>query len=89
LYWGPDPSEFKRERFVDTETYRWPRDACKPAFTNHPSFAFSGGPRSCIGQRFTLALAAKPIERQRRELLKWKPGVTITPRNCRVRLRRR
>ncbi|KAJ7288951.1 cytochrome P450, partial [Mycena rebaudengoi] len=98
--WATDPSEFKRERFVDTETYRWPRDAF---------FAFSGGPKDCIGQRIALAestcvlaslvgryelsvpedLAAKLIEGQKRELLKWKPGATITPTNCRVRLRRR
>ncbi|KAJ7114296.1 hypothetical protein C8R44DRAFT_588840, partial [Mycena epipterygia] len=71
--------------------------------------AFSGGPKSCIGQRFAPAestralaslidryelsvpedLAAKPIQGQKWELLKWEHGVTITPTNSRVRLRRR
>jgi hypothetical protein len=29
LYWGEDVDDFKPERFIDTDTYRWPRDACK------------------------------------------------------------
>jgi len=29
LYWGEDVDDFKPERFMDTDTYRWPRDACK------------------------------------------------------------
>jgi len=100
LYWGPDTNEFKPERFVDTEEYRWPRDAF---------FAFASGPRSCIGQRFALVegvcllanlvrsfevllptpLLAKPFEEQKRLLLKWQPRVITTPMNCAVRLRRR
>ena len=28
LHWGEDAAEFKPERFIDTDTYRWPRDAC-------------------------------------------------------------
>jgi hypothetical protein len=28
LHWGEDVEEFKPERFIDTDTYRWPRDAC-------------------------------------------------------------
>jgi hypothetical protein len=28
IYWGDDVSEFRPERFIDTDTYRWPRDAC-------------------------------------------------------------
>ncbi|KAJ7118625.1 cytochrome P450 [Mycena crocata] len=99
IYWGRDVEDFKPERFVDTETYRWPRDAF---------FGFSGGPRSCIGQRFALTesvcalaslvrryeivvpehIAAKPFEEQKRLLLRWKPGVTITPTDCVVQLRR-
>ncbi|KAJ7634646.1 cytochrome P450 [Roridomyces roridus] len=100
LYWGEDVEEFKPERFIDTETYSWPRDAF---------FTFSGGARSCVGQRFALAegvcilaslvrryeiilpshLVEKPFEEQRRLLLRWKPGLTIVPMDCRVRLRRR
>jgi hypothetical protein len=29
LHWGEDVDDFKPERFIDTDTYRWPRDACK------------------------------------------------------------
>jgi len=32
LYWGEDVDDFKPERFIDTDTYRWPRDACKSWF---------------------------------------------------------
>lgn len=28
MYWGTDCKLFKPERFIDTESYRWPRDAC-------------------------------------------------------------
>ncbi|KAJ7918449.1 cytochrome P450, partial [Mycena leptocephala] len=45
MYWRRDVTEFKADRFLDTESYRWPRDAF---------VAFSAGPRSCIGQRFAL-----------------------------------
>ncbi|KAJ7800399.1 cytochrome P450 [Mycena olivaceomarginata] len=36
MYWGPDAESFKPERFIDTESYKWPRDAflaffCWPA----------------------------------------------------------
>ncbi|KAJ6582970.1 cytochrome P450 [Mycena vulgaris] len=100
IYWGRDAEDFKPERFIDTETYRWPRDAF---------FGFASGPRSCIGQRFAYTenvcvlaslvrsyeifvpdhLRAKPFEDQKRLLLKWKPGLTTTPTDCVVRLRRR
>lgn len=38
IYWGPDAGDFKPERFVDTEAYRWPRDACESLCmtTAHP-----------------------------------------------------
>ncbi|KAJ6487752.1 cytochrome P450 [Mycena sanguinolenta] len=100
MYWGPDVADFKPERFIDTESYRWPRDAF---------VAFSAGPRNCIGQRFALtesvcfiaslvrnyeisvpqSLRAKSFEEQKREMLRWRPGVTMTPTNCVVTLRRR
>jgi len=28
IHWGGDVDKFKPERFIDTETYKWPRDAC-------------------------------------------------------------
>ncbi|KAF8162437.1 cytochrome P450 [Mycena galopus ATCC 62051] len=100
MYWGPDVASFRPERFIDTESYRWPRDAF---------LAFSGGARNCIGQRFALTesvcllaslvrgyeisvpenLRAKPFEEQKREMLQWIPGATMTPVNCIVSLRRR
>ena len=42
-HWGPDPSNFRPERFIDTEDYTWPRDAF---------LGFSAGPRACLGQKF-------------------------------------
>ncbi|KIJ62164.1 hypothetical protein HYDPIDRAFT_182927 [Hydnomerulius pinastri MD-312] len=45
LYWGEDVEDFKPERFIDKGSYRWPRNAFLP---------FSGGARSCIGQRFAI-----------------------------------
>ncbi|KAF7351367.1 Cytochrome P450 [Mycena sanguinolenta] len=100
MYWGPDVADFKPERFLDTESYRWPRDAFVP---------FSTGPRNCIGQRFALTegvcliaslvrnyeisvpqnLRVKPFEEQKREMLRWRPGVSMTPTNCVVSLRHR
>ncbi|KIM74190.1 hypothetical protein PILCRDRAFT_828484 [Piloderma croceum F 1598] len=100
LHWGEDAAEFKPERFIDTDTYRWPRDAF---------LTFSAGARGCIGSRFAmtesvciLALLVRQYEilvpsdlelrskaEQRDVLLKWTTGVTITPTNSRVRLRRR
>ncbi|KAK7044834.1 cytochrome P450 [Favolaschia claudopus] len=100
ICWGPDATEFKPERFIDTESYRWPRDAF---------VAFSAGPRNCIGQRFALTesvcflaslvrtyeisvpatLRGKSFEEQKRVMLDWTPGVTMVPNNCVVSLTRR
>jgi cytochrome P450 len=61
MYWGPDAESFKPERFIDTESYKWPRDACtshalKSSSASHwvLVLAFSAGPRGCIGQRFAV-----------------------------------
>ncbi|KAK0237992.1 cytochrome P450 [Armillaria nabsnona] len=100
IHWGDDVEEFKPERFIDTESYRWPRDAF---------FAFAGGPRSCIGQRFAMTeglclianivrnyeilvpydLRDKCVEEQRKILLEWSPNITILPVGARVLFRRR
>ncbi|KAJ8482549.1 hypothetical protein ONZ45_g14909 [Pleurotus djamor] len=100
MYWGSDPLEFRPERFVDTETYRWPRDAF---------LAFSSGARSCIGQRFATtestciiaSLVRKyeilppedirelSFEDQKRIMLKSIPGITLTPTYAKVVFKRR
>ncbi|ESK87448.1 cytochrome p450 [Moniliophthora roreri MCA 2997] len=100
LYWGDDAAEFNPDRFVDTESYRWPREAFMP---------FSYGPRSCIGQRFAMTesvsmlahmvrkfrvvvpedLVGRPLEDQKRVLLQWKPQLANIPVNARIRLYRR
>lgn len=100
IHWGDDVDEFKPERFVDTDTYKWPRDAF---------LAFSGGPRSCIGQRFAITeglciiasivrryeillptdVLGLSVKKQEEILARWNSGVTIIPTNARVRFRRR
>ncbi|KAK0220202.1 cytochrome P450 [Armillaria fumosa] len=100
IHWGDDVEEFRPERFTDTESYRWPRDAF---------FAFAGGPRSCIGQRFAMTeglslianivrnyeilvpydLRDKGVEEQRKILLEWSPNITILPVGARALFRRR
>jgi hypothetical protein len=32
IHWGEDVDKFMPERFIDTETYKWPRDACTSIF---------------------------------------------------------
>ncbi|KAF9467844.1 cytochrome P450 [Collybia nuda] len=100
IHWGEDNAEFKPERFLDTEDYRWPREAFH---------GFSSGPRSCIGQRFALTesvcILAHIVRRyriltpgdvdpkipadQQPSLPQWTPGVTIIPKNARIRLQLR
>ena len=66
LCWGEDTSEFRPERFIETNSYQWPRSTCKrPQFPCSsclrysrmcpPVLPFSGGARLCIGQRLTVA----------------------------------
>ncbi|KAJ3571796.1 hypothetical protein NP233_g3521 [Leucocoprinus birnbaumii] len=97
IHWGDDVNKFKPGRFIDTDTYRWPRDAF---------LAFSGGPRSCIGQRFAITesvciiasivrryeilppsdVLGLSVKEQEEILTRWKPGVTIVPTNARCEL---
>ncbi|KAK7038732.1 hypothetical protein VNI00_010617 [Paramarasmius palmivorus] len=92
LYWGDDAVDFNPDKFIDTDSYRWPREAF---------MAFSHGPRNCIGQRFAMTevvcilayitrkyrvvvpdgLAGKP-----EVLLEWKPQTANVPLNARVKL---
>ncbi|THU79778.1 cytochrome P450 [Dendrothele bispora CBS 962.96] len=94
IHWGKDVNDFRPERFIDTDTYRWPRDAF---------LAFSTGPRSCIGQKFATAeslcfvanlvrqfdilpppdLRGKPLSEQK-SISDWKTWLTTTPVNARV-----
>ena len=48
MVWGDDAHEFKPERFIDTDNYKWPRDGF---------MTFSAGPRGCIGKTFALTEA--------------------------------
>ncbi|THU96647.1 cytochrome P450, partial [Dendrothele bispora CBS 962.96] len=100
IYWGADANEFKPERFVDTDTYRWPRDAF---------LAFSTGFRDCIGRRFAAVEGANviariirryeilvpkhlrdmPFEEQKAYLLKWRPFLTNSPVYPEVTFRKR
>jgi cytochrome P450 len=68
------PNEFKPDRFIDTPTYKWNRAAFMP---------FSGGVRSCIGQRFAqvegaimLALISKhyKLELQESDTARYRAG---------------
>ncbi|KAF9265927.1 cytochrome P450 [Marasmius fiardii PR-910] len=99
IHWGKDVNEFRPERFIDTDSYRWPRDYF---------LAFSTGHRSCIGQKFSttesLCLVAnlvrqfdilpppdlrdKPFEEQK-SITDWKTWLTTTPSDARVSLRPR
>ncbi|EEB89366.1 hypothetical protein MPER_12543 [Moniliophthora perniciosa FA553] len=99
IHWGKDVNEFRPERFIDTDTYRWPRDAF---------LAFSTGHRSCIGQKFSttesLCLVANLVRKfeilpppdlqgrpfsDQKSITDWKTWLTTTPSNARVSLRKR
>jgi len=99
-YWGPDVNEFKPERFFDTDSYKWPRDAYLP---------FMIGPRSCMGQRFAqlegicvLAHIARQYdillptdletasdEEKRKKLLSWDVRVALTAKEVKLRFVKR
>ncbi|KAK7045464.1 hypothetical protein VNI00_007717 [Paramarasmius palmivorus] len=99
IHWGKDVHEFRPERFIDTDTYKWPRDAF---------LAFSTGHRSCIGQKFSTTeslclvanlvrkfeilpppdLQGRPLSEQK-SITDWKTWLTTTPANARISLRRR
>ncbi|KAJ8693930.1 hypothetical protein PTI98_008872 [Pleurotus ostreatus] len=100
VHWGPDVTEFRPDRFIDTESYRWPRDAF---------LAFSSGPRSCIGQRFSTTesacilaslvrkyeilvpgdLKSLSFEERKKVMLGCTTGITLTPTSARVELKKR
>jgi len=99
-YWGDDASEFRPERFLDTDTYSWPRDAFLP---------FGTGVRSCIGARFATLeglcvlahiayrydillppdIQALPKSARRNEMLHNKFNLTQEPTNPNILLRKR
>ncbi|KIK60270.1 hypothetical protein GYMLUDRAFT_168213, partial [Collybiopsis luxurians FD-317 M1] len=100
IHWGKDARDFRPERFIDTDTYHWPRDAF---------LAFSAGPRSCLGEQFALIesicvlanvirkyevsvpnnLLRKSRSDQLDHLLHWIPRMTLIPSNSLVNFRHR
>lgn len=101
MVWGDDAHEFKPERFIDTDTYKWPRDGF---------MTFSAGPRGCVGKTFALTEAVVilsllvrnfelfPVypspsmhrnrEELRRALLGYSTALTIGPTTKKVVFRR-
>lgn len=53
-YWGEDVTTFRPSRFIDTDNYRWPRDAFLP---------FAAGARACIGRQSALVEATAFLAR--------------------------
>ncbi|KAH8114076.1 cytochrome P450 [Phellopilus nigrolimitatus] len=100
LYWGPDAHLFRPERFIDTANYKWPRDAFLPfsagarrcigqRFATTESVCLLAS----IARHYEILLpdglqANTLSEADKRCLLKWTTGVTITPTNSFVRLRK-
>ncbi|KAI9197172.1 cytochrome P450 [Polychytrium aggregatum] len=65
-YWGPDPAEFRPERFLPPNT--WNRAALIP---------FSAGARSCVGKRFSqVEFAAALVHLVQRYEWRVAPGVS-------------
>ncbi|KAF8517917.1 cytochrome P450 [Hysterangium stoloniferum] len=99
-YWGDDASEFRPERFIDTADYRWPRDAFL-AFSLGVRSCI--GQRS--GQVQTVCILAHllrryqvslpphllglPFEQQRRILLRFWLGASLSPTDIRLTFSRR
>lgn len=54
ISWGPDVTEFRPSRFLDIDTYKWPRDAF---------LAFSAGARGCIGKQAAVVEATAFLAR--------------------------
>ncbi|THU83318.1 cytochrome P450, partial [Dendrothele bispora CBS 962.96] len=102
VYWGSNADEFNPEHFIDSDTYRWPRDAF---------LGFSTGHRNCIGQKFgivegvcilsnlirkyeilipaDLKDSLRTFEEQKAYLLEWRPFLANVAVNSRVCLRLR
>jgi len=54
VYWGEDAADFRPSRFIDTDDYKWPRDAF---------LAFSAGSRGCIGKQAAVVEATAFLAR--------------------------
>jgi len=101
-YLWPEPEVFRPDRFIDTDEYKWNRDAFIP---------FSAGARSCVGQKFSqvevvcilvtlcrryrikllpedLVEGESLMDRQRR-VLRNRSRITLTPLNLRLAFERR
>ncbi|EJC99088.1 cytochrome P450 [Fomitiporia mediterranea MF3/22] len=101
LYWGNDADLFKPERFIDIADYKWPRDAFMPFSSGARGCLgqrFSITESVCLLACFVRGYeilppeegmkAEKLSESDKRRILSWKAGITLTPTNAYVRLRR-
>lgn len=53
-HWGENVAEFRPSRFIDTDEYKWPRDAYLP---------FAVGARACIGKQSAIVEATAFLAR--------------------------
>jgi hypothetical protein len=89
-YW-PEPDTFEPKRFIDTDTKRWPRNACASEYLlarqeldrRRTVAPFSAGARSCLGISFAqievstmLAFISRHFIVRLREADAIKPGET-------------
>ncbi|PPQ81654.1 hypothetical protein CVT24_002832, partial [Panaeolus cyanescens] len=102
MYWGTDAAKFQPERFIDREGYTWPRDGFA-AFSLGPRTCI--GQRFAVAEvvcviaalvrQFEILLptscSGSPVESEEmmERMLAWKTGVTISPKDARIRLMRR
>ncbi|KAI5121947.1 hypothetical protein M0805_002018 [Coniferiporia weirii] len=100
LHWGPDAHQFRPERFIDKPDYKWPRDAFLPFSAGARGcigqrFAMTESVclLACLARHYEILPpdgvdSENLSERCKRRLLKWTTGVTISPTNAFVRLRK-